>query len=81
MQLYIHDPVASIVQPVRRLRGFERVTLKAGASTDGARSRWPPTDVGFYDNDAQFVVEPGDIEVYVGNSSDASDLTETFTVS
>ena len=30
VQLYIHDPVASISQPVRRLRGFERVTLNAG---------------------------------------------------
>jgi beta-glucosidase len=30
VQLYIHDPVASISQPVRRLRGFERVTLAAG---------------------------------------------------
>ena len=29
-QLYIHDPVASLAQPVRRLRGFERVTLKPG---------------------------------------------------
>ena len=38
-------------------------------------------DVGFYDNDAKFVVEPGEIEVFVGNSSDASDLTDTFTVS
>ena len=32
VQLYIHDPVASISQPVRRLRGFERVTLDARAS-------------------------------------------------
>ena len=30
VQLYLHDPVASISQPVRRLRGFERVTLAAG---------------------------------------------------
>ena len=34
-QLYIHDPVASISQPVRRLRGFERVTLKPGQKTHG----------------------------------------------
>ena len=34
-QLYIHDPVASISQPVRRLRGFERVTLAPGAEDDG----------------------------------------------
>ena len=39
VQLYLHDPVASISQPVRRLRGFERVTLAAGGVEDGARSR------------------------------------------
>jgi beta-glucosidase len=79
VQLYLHDPVASIVQPVRRLRGFERVTLKAGQSTT-VRFTVGRDDVGFYDNDAKFVVEPGDIQVFVGNSSDASDLTDTFTV-
>ncbi len=79
VQLYVHDPVASIVQPVRRLRGFQRVTLKAGAHrtvTFTLRAE----DVGFYDNDARFIVEPGDIQVFVGNSSDASDLTDTFVV-
>ena len=34
VQLYIHDPVASISQPVRRLRGFERVTLSPGRGED-----------------------------------------------
>ena len=34
VQLYLHDPVASISQPVRRLRGFERVTLDPGQSED-----------------------------------------------
>jgi beta-glucosidase len=78
VQLYIHDPVASIVQPVRRLRGFKRVTLAPKQS-----KRVPfvltPADVGFYDNDARFVVESGEIEVYVGNSS-AATLMSTFTV-
>ena len=80
MQLYLRDPVASIVQPVRRLRGYQRVSLKAGEHQT-VTFRLTTDDVGFYDNDAKFVVEPGDIEVYVGNSSDASDLTDTFTVS
>ncbi len=79
VQLYIRDPVASIVQPVRRLRGFRRVTLAAGAHRT-VTFRLTPDDVGFYDNAAHFLVEPGDIEVYVGDSSDASDLTDTFTV-
>ncbi|HEY3630838.1 MAG TPA: glycoside hydrolase family 3 C-terminal domain-containing protein, partial [Jatrophihabitantaceae bacterium] len=78
VQLYLHDPVATIVQPVRRLRGFQRVTLAAGASRDVSFTL-SAEDVGFYDNDAEFRVEPGTIEVYVGNSS-AATLTATFEV-
>ena len=80
VQLYIHDPVASIVQPVRRLRGFERITL-APKATRTVTFRLTPADVGFYDNDARFLVERGDIEVYVGTSSDDSRLTSTIRVS
>jgi len=78
VQLYLHDPVASISQPVRRLRGFRRVTLGAGLSTT-VTFTVGTDDVGFYDHQAKFVVETGTIEVYVGNSSDA-DQSATFTV-
>ncbi len=78
VQLYLHDPVASIAQPVRRLRGFRRVTLDAGQSTT-VTFTLGTADVGFYDNQAKFVVETGTIEVYVGNSSDA-DQSASFTV-
>jgi beta-glucosidase len=77
-QLYLHDPVASISQPVRRLRGFERVTLKPGASTT-VRFTLDAGDFGFYDNRGTFVVEPGAIQVYAGDDSTAT-LTKTFTV-
>lgn len=80
VQLYIRDPVASIVQPVRRLRGFERVTLARGASRT-VTFRLTPQDVGFYDNDACFVIEQGTIEVFVGTSSDDSRLTTEILVS
>jgi beta-glucosidase len=77
--LCIHDPVASISQPVRRLRGFERVTLDPGQSTTVS---WTldRSDVGFYDNSGRFVVEPGAIDVFAGDSSSESDLKDTFTV-
>jgi beta-glucosidase len=79
VQLYIHDPVASISQPVRRLRGFQRVTLNAG-ETKTLSFRLDASDVGFYDNSGKFVVEPGTIDVYAGDSS-AADLTQSFQVS
>jgi beta-glucosidase len=79
VQLYVHDPVASIVQPVRRLRGFSRVTLAAGAKRTVSFTL-TPDDVGFYDNSADFVVEAGTVEVYVGTSSDDDRLKDTITV-
>ena len=77
-QIYIHDPVASLSQPVRRLRGFQRVTLKPGESPTLS---WTldASDVGFYDNKGRFRVEPGAIEVYAGDSSSA-DQKAVFTV-
>ena len=70
VQLYIHDPVASISQPVRRLRGFQRVTLAPGA-TQTVSFTLDRSDFGFYDNRGKFVVEPGGIDVYAGDSSRA----------
>jgi beta-glucosidase len=78
VQLYIHDPVASISQPVRRLRGFQRVTLAPGARQTVSFTL-DKSDFGFYDNRGKFVVEPGRIDVYAGDSSSAN-LTQSFTV-
>ena len=78
VQLYLHDPVASLSQPVRRLRGFERVTLKPGASKT-VTFTVDKDDFGFYDNDGKFLVEPGTIELYAGDSSQAT-LTKSFQV-
>jgi beta-glucosidase len=78
VQIYIHDPVASISQPVRRLRGFERVTLTPGQSRT-VTFTLDKSDYGFYDNRGRFVVEPGQIDVYAGTSS-AATMKQTFTV-
>jgi beta-glucosidase len=77
-QLYINDPVASISQPVRRLRGFQRVTLDPGQKKTVSFTL-DKSDFGFYDNRGKFVVEPGTIDVYAGDSSTA-DLKRSFTV-
>ena len=78
VQLYIHDPVASISQPVRRLRGFQRVTLNP-SEKQTVSFTLDKNDFGFYNNQGRFVVEQGEIDVYAGDSSTA-DLTQTFTV-
>jgi beta-glucosidase len=78
VQLYLHDPVASISQPVRRLRGFQRVTLGPGDSQT-ITFHLDRSDFGFYDNAGRFVVEPGQIDVFAGDSSTATG-TASFTV-
>jgi beta-glucosidase len=78
VQLYLHDPVASISQPVRRLRGFERVTLAPGARRT-VTFTLDRDDFGFYDDRGRFVVEPGRIDLFAGSSS-AATLTTSFTV-
>jgi beta-glucosidase len=78
VQLYLHDPVADLSQPVRRLRGFERVTLNPGKSRRVSFTI-DKTDFGYYDNDGKFAVEPGRIDLYAGDSSRAT-LTKSFEV-
>lgn len=80
VQLYLHDPVASIVQPVRRLRGFRRVSLAPGRSTT-VRFRLAAEDLGFWTHDTggHFELEAGDIDIYVGDSSLATRRT-TLTI-
>ncbi len=78
VQLYIHDQVASILQPVRRLDGFQRVTLAPG-KTQTVTFTLGPATLGFYNNQGQFAVEPGGFDVYVGDSS-VGGLHGQFTV-
>ena len=68
VQLYIHESGTSILQPVRRLDGFQRVTLASGQSRT-VTFKLGPQNLGFYNNQGQFGVEPGGFDVYVGDSS------------
>ncbi|MFE5050634.1 glycoside hydrolase family 3 N-terminal domain-containing protein [Streptomyces sp. NPDC056637] len=74
VQLYVHDVAASVAQPVRRLRGFERVTLAPGASTT-VTFHLGTDDLGFWTNDraGTFTVEPGRFDLYTGTSSETED--------
>ena len=78
VQLYVHDKVASILQPVRRLAGFSRVTLAPG-QTRTVTFTLGPSSLGYYDNLGRFAVEPGGFDVYVGDSS-AGGLHGQFSV-
>jgi beta-glucosidase len=77
-QLYLHESGTSILQPVRRLDGFQRVTLDPG-QTRTVTFTLGRASLGFYDNQGQFTVEPGLFDVYVGDSSTGG-LHSQFTV-
>lgn len=68
VQLYIRDLYASVTRPVKELKGFELVKLKAGESKIIHFTLNKET-LGFYDNDGTYVVEPGDFKVFIGGSS------------
>jgi beta-glucosidase len=78
VQLYLSDPVASISQPVRRLRGFQRVPLEP-QQTKTVTFTLDRSDWGFYDNRGKFVLETGRIDLYAGDSS-AATMTKSFTI-
>lgn len=71
VQLYIRDLFASITRPVKELKGFELVELKAG-ETKTIHFTLNKETLGFYDNNGKFIVEPGEFKVFVGGSSNTS---------
>jgi beta-glucosidase len=68
VQLYIRDVVASVTRPVKELKGFERVSLRAGERRR-VEFTLKPEHLGFYDRAMKFTVEPGAFKVMVGNNS------------
>jgi beta-glucosidase len=79
VQTYLHENDMSILQPVRRLEGFKRVTLSPGQMKT-VTFTLGPDNLGFYNGQSHFVVEPGPFDVWVGDSS-VGGLHSTFTVS
>ena len=77
-QLYLQDEFASVVRPVKELKGFEMIELKAG-ETKTITFTLTDAELGFYNNQNEFVVEPGTFKIMVGGSSDAN-LTTQFNV-
>ena len=67
-QLYIHQKIASVTQPVKQLRGFQRVSLKPGETTT-VHFKLGPKELQILDRDMHWTVEPGVFDVMVGPSS------------
>ena len=68
VQLYIRDLHASVSRPVKELKAFERIPLKAGETRE-VTFTITPAQLGFYTAEGQFTVEPGDFDIMTGPNS------------
>ncbi len=79
VQLYVHDVIGSVTRPVKQLAGFKRIALDPG-ETRRVAFHLDAGQLAFYDRDMEFVVEPGQIEVLVGSSSEDIRLEGSFEI-
>ncbi|HET9433392.1 MAG TPA: fibronectin type III-like domain-contianing protein, partial [Chitinophagaceae bacterium] len=68
VQLYIRDVVGSNTRPLKELKGFQKIDLKAGESKTVAFSI-TPADLKFYNYDLKYDWEPGEFEIMIGGNS------------
>ena len=69
VQLYVADKVASMVRPIKELKGFQKVFIPKG-QTKRVEFNLNVKDLGFWNNLMQYVVEPGAFEIMVGTNSE-----------
>lgn len=74
-QLYVRDLVGSVVRPVKELKRFERVELKAG-ETKHCRFELPVSDLAFWNRDMEYKVEPGKFQIWVAGDSASGEPIE-----
>lgn len=77
--MYIQDVLASVVVPNIQLKGFQKVAIAAGA-TETVEIPLNITDVGLWNINMEYVVEPGEFVVWIGSSSADFRGNATFTV-
>ncbi|MBN1566196.1 MAG: glycoside hydrolase family 3 C-terminal domain-containing protein [Anaerolineae bacterium] len=79
VQLYVHYTGPSVTRPVKELKGFQRVTLAAG-ETQQVIFPLAVSQLAFYDQAMQLVVEPGTVQVMLGSSSEDIHCTSEFKI-
>ena len=75
VQLYVRDKVASLVRPVKELKGFKKVSLKAGEEKQ-VTIEVNKNDLGYYNAKMEYVVEPGKFTLWMGHDSSCELNTE-----
>lgn len=78
VQLYVRDLVGSVTRPVKELKGFRKIALEAGES-QRVRFVVPVSELGFYGPEMDYIVEPGDFQLWIGPNA-AEGLEGSFSV-
>ena len=68
VQLYIRDKFSSVARPVKELKGFKKLMIKAGSSAQVSFTL-TKQELGFFDNNGKFIFEGGDFDIFIGTNS------------
>jgi len=77
VQMYIRDLVSSVTRPVKELKGVQKISLRPG-ETQTVALNITPESLAFHDINMKYIVEPGEFEIMVGNSSHDADLQKVI---
>jgi len=80
VQLYVRDKIGSVATPVKALKGFSQVFLKAGESKTVTMTVIPEEHLWLINQEMKSVVEPGEFEFMIGSSSSDIKNTQTVTI-
>jgi beta-glucosidase len=72
VQLYVRDKVASLARPLRELKGFQKISLKAG-ETKNVKFELTSTELGFWNTDNKYITEPGEFQVWISKDSQSGE--------
>ncbi len=68
VQLYINDKVASMMRPIKELKGFKKILINKGEKVS-VKFELGYEELGFYLSNGEYTVEPGEFSVYIGKNS------------
>jgi beta-glucosidase len=77
VQLYVHDRVASITQPVRELKAFRKIALAPGQS-EVVRFTLRAADLAFIGPNGRWIIEPGTFDVWIAPSAESDGVHGSF---
>ena len=79
VQVYVNDLVSSVATPVKVLKAFKKISLKPG-ETRPVKLAIPCQELGLWNREMKYVVEPGEFEIMVGNSSANTPLKQKIRI-